>query len=175
MPMLMPIRLVSLLVLLGCGASNPAAQETQREEPGGGETAEPARTARIEESVAESTAIEAPAAELRADETTVDPAMDEPSPLVVFLAVRAPSATNQSALIEALRAENFEAEAEGRDEVVLIVPEERFVEYFRAGLGETTTGASSSDRTITIQTLDRYHIPRRLRRLVESVYFDHQR
>ncbi|MEM6957765.1 MAG: hypothetical protein AAF645_18870, partial [Myxococcota bacterium] len=93
--------------------------------------------------------------------------------LVVFLALRDPA--HRSRVIEALRDAGHEAEPEADDEVALIIERSAFETLFQARIGSTTTGASASNRTITVMTLDSYRTPRSIRRWVRNVYFDPQR
>ncbi|MEM9072799.1 MAG: hypothetical protein AAGE52_30110 [Myxococcota bacterium] len=148
-----------LLFVLACGTTSPAPSE-----PAAGSEREDVASS---ESVAESNA--EPADEpVEANEPT-----EERDLLVVFIEVRSPA--DRDPVIAALVDAGHEAEPETDDEVALIIERSAFESLFQARLGSATTGASASDRTITITTIESYRAPREIRRRVRRVYLDPQR
>jgi hypothetical protein len=93
----------------------------------------------------------------------------------VFVAVKAPAASNRPKLRELLKADGYASHEEGEAEIALVLTEAEIRKLFQARVLFRRVEASASRGTVRQPFLENVTVPQRLRGLVGKVYFDPQR
>ena len=99
----------------------------------------------------------------------------EPKRYTLFVAVQPPYEKNRPTLQKLLKAESYESDLEGDEELVMVLTAAQLKKLFQARVRMQTVAASASNRMVTQPALESAVIPARFRKLIRGVYFDPQR
>jgi hypothetical protein len=110
---------------------------------------------------------------LSGDSVAAEPRADESYTL--FVELREPYEKSRATLQKALKAEGYEAFAEGDREAILVLTAGKIRKLFGARIVHRTVEKSATHGTASQPFLEGARIPARFEKLIRRVYFDPQR